>query len=77
MRSAGRRDVRYQVNVPLNDAHWHLVLMQLALRDDTSVPELLRPVIIDFLRLRLEEDSDLAAAVQSLEQSKARAHKQA
>ena len=56
--------------MPLNDAHWHLVLAQLALRDDVSIPEMLRPVIISFLRRQLAADPHLRDAVTSLEQAK-------
>jgi hypothetical protein len=72
MGSTGQRGGRYQVNVPLNDAHWHLALMQLSMRDEMSVPDLLRPVIISFLSRHLESDPDLEAAVAALERAKTR-----
>lgn len=68
---------RFQVNVPLDDAHWHLVLLQLAIREGQSVPELLRPVIIRYLKRQLSADEQLAAAVKNLEESKRAASQRA
>lgn len=61
---------RFQVNVPLDDEHWHIVLLQLAIREGRTVPELLRPVIIRYLKRQLSADAQLAAAVTSMEESK-------
>jgi hypothetical protein len=61
---------RFQVNVPLEDEHWHLVLLQLAIREGKSVPELLRPVVVGHLRRQLRQDAKLAAAVANLEESR-------
>jgi hypothetical protein len=72
VRSAGRKDGRYQVNVPLNEEHWHLVLTQLAIREEVSVPDLLRPVIIEFLERTLAADADLSAAVDSITRARAK-----
>jgi hypothetical protein len=64
---------RFQVNVPLDDEHWHLVLLQLTIRDAKSVPELLRPVVVDYLKRQLRKDSKLAAAVANIEESRSEA----
>lgn len=61
---------RFQVNVPLESEHWHLVLRLLAEREGSTVPELLRPVIIRFLRREETKDVDLAEAVSRLERSR-------
>lgn len=65
---------RFQVNVPLGAEHWHIALLQLAIRENKTVPELLRPVIIRYLKRQLSIDPQLAAAVRSLEESKATAN---
>lgn len=57
---------RYQVNVPLDDEALYLALVQLSLREQASIPEILRPVIAGFLRGKLREDPDLAAAVEHI-----------
>lgn len=64
---------RFQVNVPLEDGHWHVALLQLAIRDGKSVPELLRPVIVAYLRRQLTADPKLAAAVTNIEESRSMA----
>jgi len=61
---------RFQVNVPLDSEHWHLVLRLLAERDGSTVPELLRPVIVRFLQREEKKDADLAEAVVQLERSR-------
>jgi hypothetical protein len=61
---------RFQVNVPLEDGHWHVALLQLAIRDGKSVPELLRPIIITYLKRQLTADPKLAAAVANIEESR-------
>jgi hypothetical protein len=61
---------RFQVNVPLEDEHWHLVLRLLTEREGATVPELLRPVIVRFLRREETKDADLAEAVTRLERSR-------
>jgi hypothetical protein len=71
MARADHREARHQVNVPLNDEHLHVVLLQLSIRDGKSVPELLRPVIVSYLRRQLAKDAKLAAAVAYLEQARA------
>jgi Mg-chelatase subunit ChlI len=55
-----------QVNFTL-DAHWRLVLRLAAEADDVSVPDLIRPVIMRYLRNRLR-DEDLREAVARIEQ---------
>jgi hypothetical protein len=62
--------VRFQVNVPLEDPHWYLALQQLVIRDGSTIPDILRPVIIQFLRRKLVADPKLAAAVELIEQSR-------
>jgi hypothetical protein len=64
---------RFQVNVPLGDEHWHLVLLQLAIREGKSVPELLRPVVIAYLKRQLAADAKLAAAVANMEEARSEA----
>jgi hypothetical protein len=61
---------RFQVNIPLEDEHWHLVMLQLAIREGKSVPDLLRPVVIAYLRRQLRNDAELAAAVANMEKSR-------
>ena len=63
---------RYQVNVPV-DEHWHIALLQLAIREGKTPPDLLRPVITGYLKRQLNADPNLAAAVRSIEESKAAA----
>lgn len=69
-RSSGSR---CQVNVPLEDEHWYLVLQQLVIREGSSIPEVLRPVILAFLKRKVDRDPDLADAVSSIEKSRASA----
>jgi hypothetical protein len=66
---------RFQVNLPLEDEHWHLVLLQLAIREGKSVPELLRPVVVAYLKRQLQRDAKLAAAVASMEESRSEARR--
>lgn len=54
-----------QVNVTL-DPHWRLVLRLAAEADGQSVPDLLRPVVVRYLRSRLRNE-DLAEAVSRME----------
>jgi hypothetical protein len=61
---------RFQVNVPLEDEHWHLVLLQLTIREGKSVPELLRPVVVAYLKRELRKDAKLAAAAASIGESR-------
>jgi hypothetical protein len=62
--------VAQQFNVPLGD--WYaLVLRALSIRDEASVPELLRPVVEGFLDGELERDSDLREAVEALTRARA------
>src|SRR4051794_22072166 len=76
MAAASRgRNERAQVNVPLEDEHWHLALMQLAIRDEKTVPELLRPVIVGYLKRKVAADPDLAQAVEKLEKSRQHARR--
>jgi hypothetical protein len=71
MPRSGRPDgERFQVNVPLESEHWHLVLRLLAEREGATVPELLRPVIVRFLRREESKDGNLAEAVVRLERSR-------
>lgn len=60
-----------QFNVPLSE-RYALVLGEVALRDECSVPEVLRPVIERFLDEALASDGDLRDAVESLERSRRR-----
>lgn len=60
-----------QVNVPLSE-HYSVVLAQVVLRDEGTVPETLRPVIEEYLDRRLADDPDLRQAVEALERSRAR-----
>ncbi len=60
-----------QFNVPLEEHH-AVALRQLALRDDKTVPEVLRPVIEAFLDQELGDDVDLKAAVEALLRSRHR-----
>jgi hypothetical protein len=55
----------HQVNFTL-DAHWQLALRLVAAADEVSVPDLVRPVIVRYLRNRLRED-DLREAVARIE----------
>ncbi len=66
MTRAGR-----QLNLTLDD-DLHLALRLLAERDDTSVQELVRPVIADFAAKALGTDTELAAAVEAMKASRAR-----
>jgi hypothetical protein len=54
-----------QVNFTL-DPHWRLVLRIVAEADGVSVPDLLRPVVIRYLRRRMR-DEDLQEAVARIE----------
>jgi hypothetical protein len=60
-----------QFNVPLAE-RYAVALRQLALRDDRSVPETLRPAVEAFLEHELEQDRDLATAVEALLRSRQR-----
>lgn len=66
MADTKRRVRSGQVNFTL-DPHWYLVLRLAAEADDTSVPDLIRPVIMRYLRGRMR-DGDLREAVERLEQ---------
>ena len=57
-----------QVNFTL-DPHWRLVLRLAAEADGLSVPDLLRPVVLRYLKGRLR-DEDLAEAVARMERSR-------
>ena len=61
-----------QVNVPLQ-GQAVLVLQLLLAREQCSIPELLVPVIEDYLKRQLELDPDLADAVRALLASRSRA----
>ena len=67
-RNAPRGAPVVQVNFTL-DPHWRLVLRLAAEADDVSVPDLLRPVVLRYLRSRLR-DEDLAEAVAHIENAK-------
>jgi hypothetical protein len=60
-----KSDGPQQVNFTL-DAHWRLVLRVVAEADDVSVPDLLRPVVVRYLRRRMRND-DLKEAVARIE----------
>lgn len=62
-----------QVNFTL-DPHWRLVLRIAAEVDGVSVPDLLRPLVVRYLRRRMR-DPDLAEAVARIEELR-RARKQ-
>jgi hypothetical protein len=57
-----------QVNFTL-DPHWRLVLRLAAEADDVSAPDLIRPVIMRYLRNRMR-DEDLREAVERIEKVK-------
>lgn len=59
----------HQFNVPLAE-RYAVALRQLALRDDKSVPDTLRPAVEAFLEHALQQDSDLATAVEALLRSR-------
>lgn len=61
---------RFQVNVPLEDEHWYLVLLELTIREGKSVPELLRPIVVAYLKREVRKDAKLAAAVANIEDSR-------
>lgn len=66
MSGASRKsDGPQQVNFTL-DAHWRLVLRITAEADGVSVPDLLRPVVVRYLRRRMRND-DLHEAVARIE----------
>jgi hypothetical protein len=77
MAGARPSQVRRQVNVPLDDEHWYLALQQLVLRERSTIPEVLRPVIVKFLKRKLDADPELAAAVANVEKSRMNAHDRA
>lgn len=54
-----------QVNITL-DAHWRLVLRVVAEADGVSVPDLLRPVVMRYLRRRMQNE-DLREAITRIE----------
>jgi hypothetical protein len=54
-----------QVNFTL-DPHWRLVLRVVAEAEGVSVPDLLRPVVMRYLRRRMKEE-DLREAVSRIE----------
>ena len=56
---------RQQFNVPLGDRH-AVALRQLSLRDEVSVPSLLRPQVEAYLDRELRNDADLATAVDAV-----------
>lgn len=59
-----------QINVPLAE-RYALALAQVALRDECSVPDVVRPVIEQYLDQALADDPDLRQAVEALERSRA------
>jgi hypothetical protein len=68
----GDEPPRRQVNVPLQGRPV-LVLQLLLAREQCSVPELLGPVIEDYLEQQLNLDPDLADAIRALVASRSRA----
>ena len=68
--SGASRRVRtgQQVNFTL-DAHWRLVLRLAAEADNVSAPDLIRPVVMRYLRYRMR-DEDLREAVARMEHAK-------
>ena len=67
-RDPERAPTGVQVNFTL-EPHWRLVLRLAAEADEVSVPDLLRPVVLRYLRHRLR-DPDLAEAVARIESAK-------
>lgn len=65
-------DVAQQFNVPLGE-RYALALGALTMRDDMSVPEVLRPVVERFIDQQLAADADLLAAVEALTRARASA----
>ncbi len=67
MSDASRRgELPQQVNFTL-DPHWRLVLRLAAEADGVSAPDLIRPVVMRYLRRRMR-DEDLREAVTRIEQ---------
>lgn len=67
MSDASRRvETPQQVNFTL-DPHWRLVLRLAAEADGVSAPDLIRPVVMRYLRRRMR-DEDLREAVSRIEQ---------
>lgn len=60
-----RNSTGQQVNFTL-DPHWRLVLRVVAEAEGVSVPDLLRPVVMRYLRRRMR-DEDLLEAVSRIE----------
>lgn len=65
---------RQQFNVPLSERH-AVALRQLSLRDEVSVPALLRPQVEAYLDRELRGDADLATAVEAVLRARARRNK--
>lgn len=61
-----------QFNVPLSE-RYEVALRNLAIRDERSIPDVLRPVIEQYLDDVLRTDSDLEKAVAALLRSRRRA----
>jgi hypothetical protein len=59
---------REQFNVEVSP-RLMLIAKQLALIEGASVPQLLRPVLEDFLERRVQESADLSAAVDAVERA--------
>jgi hypothetical protein len=73
MRSASRENKQaHQVNFTL-DPHWRLVLRLAAEADGVSAPDLIRPVIMRYLRNRMRNE-DLREAVARIERVKRSRH---
>jgi hypothetical protein len=62
-------DRRPQVNVPLDDELMDVVAVLVA-RDHTSAGTVLRTPVAAYLRRRVKQDPDLAAAVESIRRSR-------
>ena len=60
-----------QFNVPLSDHH-ALILKTLTVQDDVTVPEVLRPVVEQYLDGRLAAAADLRTAVEAHARARAR-----
>lgn len=66
-----RRPAMQQFNVTLTE-RYSVAVRQLLIRDEKQIPELLRPVVEEWVDRELLADADLAAAVQALMRSRRR-----
>jgi hypothetical protein len=59
---------REQLNIPVSLRHG-LIAKQLAIFEHTTVPQLLRPVLEEYLDQRIQANEDLATVVRAMEQA--------